>query len=111
MSPPADVEPDLEAAIAELLGEPCWLSLETIGGLTDRQIIDLYHHPRDEEGRIRPRRKPARRELTPEQAENQALAAAVAFGCTQAQIDKLKARIAAARKERGREQVDGRTAG
>jgi translation elongation factor EF-Ts len=66
--------------IAELMGEPLELRPWEILRLTDRQIVDLYHHARDREGRV-VRKRGARVEAkTPEQAKKAAEAIAAMFG-------------------------------
>src|SRR5271165_735655 len=42
------------AIIAALLGEPWCLTLDRVARLTDRQIHQLYFHPRDKYGAIVP---------------------------------------------------------
>ena len=43
---------NFEAIVAALLGEPFRLRFAEIADLTDRQIYDLYCHPRNKEGQI-----------------------------------------------------------
>ena len=38
--------------IAVLVSEPLGLSVEQVAGMTDRQIRDVYFHPRNKDGRI-----------------------------------------------------------
>lgn len=50
------------------MADPFNLSLAQIAELTDRQIYDLYFHPRDEHGRIKVRHEvPARETLSPDE--------------------------------------------
>jgi hypothetical protein len=42
--------PDYDALVASLLGEPYRLRVGEILALTDRQLYDLYLHPRDKQG-------------------------------------------------------------
>lgn len=38
---------------AELVGEPWCLSIQQIAELTDRQIMEIYRHERDGEGKVK----------------------------------------------------------
>lgn len=66
-------------AIAQLLDHPN-VTHELIAGLTDRQIIDHYNHPRDSEGRIVPVDREPPRPLTQEEADKQLIMMAYSMG-------------------------------
>lgn len=85
--------------VATLLGEPFRLRLEEIAGLTDRQIYDLYCHPRDKEGRIDTAsgRFGGAGEMTADQEDQAMRQLASALHMTEKQVRELQERAHAKR--------------
>lgn len=90
----AAAPPDLEALYALLTGEPFFLSVAQIAGLTDRQVYDVILYPRDDKGRLKP--KPERFEPTfpdlPPTPENQRavlFAMGSAFGIPADELERV----------------------
>ena len=85
---------DLDAVVAGALDR---MTLAEFAALTDRQLVDLYCHPRDREGRIKPRVEA--RTATPETAAAELMAFASAFGLETAALDAIRRREAEEAKD------------
>lgn len=76
--------------VAALLGEPFRLSIAEVAELTDRQIVQLYAHPRDDMGRVEPPRTRTYGpdlELSPEEERAHWFAMAEFFGMPREQAE------------------------
>ncbi|MCA1684658.1 MAG: hypothetical protein LC745_01480 [Planctomycetia bacterium] len=78
----AEEEPfDVNALVASLAGPPLRLRFADIAALTDRQIVDVYGHERDDQGRVRcAANTPGVGNLTPEQDRALGMALAASLG-------------------------------
>lgn len=94
--------------IAALVGDPWRLSLEEIGKLTDRQIREIYFHPRNENGAIewpKPEKPRAARDADDEDA--QAVAMMRIFGVPESKIKELVANAKAKRDAKRTAEASG----
>lgn len=92
----------IEPMIASLLGEPFRLTLGEIADLTDKQIRDLYFHPRDDKGMIRiPEPVTEAADVSPEQADLILEEIAKAFKIKPEKLEELRRR----RDERKKQQL------
>lgn len=73
-----------------------------MAGLTDRQLVDLYFHARDDEGKLKvpAAEAPAARPMTPDEEDHMMEAMALSLGMSQDKVDAIKER-ARARRTKG----------